>query len=397
MNGGPSGFNNAPVTKTFVIASAIFTIFLRIKGGPNKLGLSYQDIFWNPHLWKLILSVFAFSSTPEMMFGLYLLYYFRVFERQIGSNKYLVFILFSVIVSLLFEVFAVALLKVQVYSAGCVLAKIRAYSFIYALHASFIDPSANLPTSGPYGLIFASFVPFYFDIPVSTRFHIFSNHFSDKSFIYLAGVQLLLSSWKRSILPGICGILAGSLYRLNLFGIRKAKVFALCCNEIGYCELELQLLCSMLKDLLRKVLHRKLLFPELIASFFSWLSWPSTGSPRGATTRNVTGSALSHAGRHVEASLLITPTTFLSPSSAFSPITFTFIFFIFPSPFFSPLETGTRRTYPAPMAPSTEPTEDAIATLVSMGFDRSSARQALVQARNDINTATNILLEAVSH
>jgi len=136
----------------------------------------------------------------------------------------------------------------------------------------YADPSANLLTSGPYGLIFASFVPFYFDIPVSTRFHIFSNHFSDKSFIYLAGVQvkentctflcvnvfafsprfgfgfsfchicpfvslsntrdpisvlvlqLLLSSWKRSILPGICGILAGSLYRLNIFGIRKAKV-----------------------------------------------------------------------------------------------------------------------------------------------------------------------------
>jgi hypothetical protein len=29
-------------------------------------------------------------------------------------------------------------LRVQVYSAGCVLAKIRAYSFIYVLHASFI-------------------------------------------------------------------------------------------------------------------------------------------------------------------------------------------------------------------------------------------------------------------
>lgn len=34
------------------------------------------------------MSVFAFSSTPELLFGLYLLYYFRVFERQIGSNKY---------------------------------------------------------------------------------------------------------------------------------------------------------------------------------------------------------------------------------------------------------------------------------------------------------------------
>ncbi|KAL9373584.1 hypothetical protein Peur_033204 [Populus x canadensis] len=309
MNGGPSGFNNAPVTKTFVIASAIFTIFLRIKGGPDKLGLSYQDILRNPRLWKLILSVFAFSSTSEMMFGLYLLYYFRVFERQIGSNKYLVFILFSVIVSLLFEIFAVALLKGD-FSENVLSAALQSCPTIKCV-CLYADPSANLLTSGPYGLIFASFVPFYFDIPVSTRFHIFSNHFSDKSFIYLAGVQLLLSSWKRSILPGICGILAGSLYRLNIFGIRKAKVFALCCNEIGYRELELinliELLCSMLKDLLRK------------------------------------------------------------------------------------------RTYPAPMAPSTEPAEDAIATLVSMGFDRSSARQALVQARNDINTATNILLEALSH
>ncbi|XP_011027256.1 PREDICTED: ubiquitin-associated domain-containing protein 2-like [Populus euphratica] len=292
MNGGPSGFNNAPVTRICVIASAIFSVFLGIKGGSNKLGLSYQDIFRNPRLWKLVLSVFAFSSTPEMMFGLYLLYYFRVFERQIGSNKYSVFILFSVIVSLLFEVFAVTLLQ---------------------------DPLANLLTSGPYGLIFASFVPFYFDIPVSTRFRVVGVHLSDKSFIYLAGVQLLLSSWKRSILPGICGILAGSLYRLNLFGIRKAK------------------------------------FPEFIASFFSRLSWPSTGSPRGATSRNVTGSAPSYAGRHVQ------------------------------------------RTYPGAMAPSTEPSEDAIATLASMGFDRNSARQALVQARNDVNTATNILLEAQSH
>lgn len=41
------------------------------------------------------MSVFAFSSTPELMFGLFLLYYFRVFERQIGSNKYSVSFLFS--------------------------------------------------------------------------------------------------------------------------------------------------------------------------------------------------------------------------------------------------------------------------------------------------------------
>lgn len=48
----------------------------------------WQDIFKKLQLWKLVVSVFSFSSTSELMFGIYLLYYFRVFERQIGSNKY---------------------------------------------------------------------------------------------------------------------------------------------------------------------------------------------------------------------------------------------------------------------------------------------------------------------
>ncbi|KAL9425085.1 hypothetical protein AB3S75_032088 [Citrus x aurantiifolia] len=291
MNGGPSGFNNAPVTRAFVIACALFTVFFGIQGRFNKLGLSYQDIFQNFRLWRLIVSGFAFSSAPELMFGLYLLYYFRVFERQIGSNKYSVFILFSITVSFLFEVLTLALLK---------------------------DPAMKL-TSGPYGLIFASFIPFYFDIPVSTRFRVFGVHFSDKSFIYLAGLQLLISSLNRSLLPGMCGILAGSLYRPNFFRIRKAK------------------------------------FPEFITSFFSRLSLPSMGNPPAAPSRNVLGSIPSHAGRQAESN------------------------------------------YPLPVPSTIEPPEDSIAMLVSMGFDRNSARQALVQARNDINAATNILLEAQPH
>ncbi|ESQ52835.1 hypothetical protein EUTSA_v10017035mg [Eutrema salsugineum] len=288
MNGGPSGFNNAPVTKAFVIASALFTVFFGIRGGPSKLGLSYQDIFEKFRIWKLIISNFAFSSTPELLFGLYLLYYFRVFERQIGSNKYSVFILFSGFVSLTLQIILLSLFK---------------------------DPTANLLTSGPYALIFASFVPFYLDIPVSKRFNVFGVHFSDKSFIYLAGVQLLLSSWKRSMFPGLCGIIAGSLYRLNIFGIRKAKL------------------------------------PEFMASFFSRLSLPSLSSHSQAPRR--------------------------------------------PSP---NLGRQAVRSYRAPMPSSSiEPSEEAIATLVSMGFDQNAARQALVHARNDVNAATNILLEAHSH
>ncbi|KAH6832561.1 Ubiquitin-associated protein [Perilla frutescens var. hirtella] len=295
MNGGPSGFNNAPVTRTIVIASALFTIIFGIQGRSRNIAWSYQDIFRKLQIWKLIISVFGFSSTPELVFGIYLLYYFRVFERQIGSNKYTVFILFSIFTSVLIEVLALLLLK---------------------------DPSLNILTSGPYGLIFSSFVPFYFDIPVSTRFRVFNLNFSDKTFIYLAGLQLFLSSWKRSMLPGICGILAGSLYRLNVFRVRRMK------------------------------------FPEAIASFFSRLSLPSMGSSTPATgsSRNVIGSAPTYAGRQMEGN------------------------------------------YPAPtLSSSIEPPEESISTLVSMGFDRNSARQALVRARNDINAATNILLESQTH
>ncbi|KAL2534956.1 Ubiquitin-associated (UBA) protein [Abeliophyllum distichum] len=293
MNGGPSGFNNAPVTRAIVIASTLFTVLFGIRGRSSKLSWSYQDIFKKLQLWKLIVSVFAFSSTPELVFGIYLLYFFRVFERQIGSNKYSVFIFFSVIASLLLEVLALKLLK---------------------------DPSLKILTSGPYGLIFSSFVPFYFDIPVSARFRVLGLQFSNKTFIYLAGLQLLLSSWKRSMLPGICGVLVGFLYHSNVFNIRRLK------------------------------------FPNFIASFFSRLSWPSMGSPSPTGQgRNVVGNAPSYAGRQVEGN------------------------------------------YPTRSSSTINPPEDSIATLVSMGFDRNSARQALIHARNDINAATNILLESQTH
>ncbi|KAF4364621.1 hypothetical protein F8388_015312 [Cannabis sativa] len=327
MNGGPSGFNNAPVTRTFVIASALFTIFFGMQGRSNNLGLSYLDIFGKFRIWKLIVSAFAFSSTPELMFGLYLLYYFRVFERQIGSNKYSVFILFSLTVSLLLEVLALSFLK---------------------------DPAKNLITSGPYGLIFASFVPFFFDIPVSTRFTVFNVHFSDKSFIYLAGLQVKtkecvvhnsisfpchrnliltlsasasLSSWKRSILPGACGILAGILYRLNIFRIRKAKLVWV---HILFNSQSLLLRC----------------FQDFL------------GHQRGIYLLLRVEEETYH---HLQ------------------------------------VAQSRQRNYPPSIPSAVEPSEDSIATLVSMGFDRNNARQALVQARNDVNVATNILLEAQSH
>uniref|UniRef100_A0A0E0HPW2 UBA domain-containing protein n=1 Tax=Oryza nivara TaxID=4536 RepID=A0A0E0HPW2_ORYNI len=180
MSGGLPGFHNAPVSRAVVVAAALFS-----------------NVYGKLRIWKLITSLFAFSSTPELIFGAALLYYFRVFERQIGSNKYSVFIVFSTAVSVLLQILSLAYLK---------------------------GPSLNPLTSGPYGLIFASYIPFFFDIPITTKFRIFGLRLSDKSFIYLSGLQLLFSSGWRSIIPGLSGILAGLLYRLNIFGIRRLKL-----------------------------------------------------------------------------------------------------------------------------------------------------------------------------
>ncbi|KAI8547905.1 hypothetical protein RHMOL_Rhmol07G0231700 [Rhododendron molle] len=446
MNGGgPSGFNNAPVARALVIACGLFTVIFGIQGRSNKLGLSYQDIFKNLQLWKLVVSNFAFSSTPELLFGLYLLYYFRVFERQIGSNKYsvvvvvevvewwcsvgsgggggvvrgsdggvvmivvvewrrwssgddgggggrgggivmmsgvggggggggVVVVVLVVVVELVVvvveevvewwwrwwwwcsgggsvEVVVAVVVVVEVLVEVVMVVVFVMFSIIVSLLFEVLglgflkDSTLNVLTSGPYGVIFSSFVPFYLDIPVSTRFRVFGLRFTDKSFIYLAGLQLLLSSWKRSILPGICGILAGALYRLNVLHIRRLK------------------------------------FPDFVASFFSRLSWPSMGSTvTAAPSRNVPRNIPSYAVRQVEAIeekevIVVNLKQWGIPSAC-----------------------SRQASYPAaPLASTAEPAEDSIATLVSMGFDRSSARQALIHARNDLNAATNILLEAQSH
>lgn len=297
MNNGPSGFQNAPVTKGLVITSAIFSIVIGMQDGASACGLSYQGIVRKLHLWRLVTSALVFSSTPELIFGLCLLYYFRVFERQIGSNKYSVFVLFSVIFTTFFELISLVVFK---------------------------DPISIGLTPGPYGLIFSSFIPFYFDIPVSTWFRIFGIQFSDKSFVYLAGLQLLISSRKRSFIPGLCGIIAGLSYRLNVFGVRRIK------------------------------------FPEQLASAVSRLSLSTLlmGLSNTSSRENVTREAVTSYDMEFE-----------DEFAAATPLLHVTI----------------------------DPSEEAVSTLVAMGFDRNLAIEALAQADNDISTATNLLLETQSH
>jgi len=61
---------------------------------------------------------------------------------------------------------------------------------VWQVNVRIADHSLSPLASGPYGLIFASYVPFFFDIPISMRFRVFGVSLSDKSFVYLAGLQV---------------------------------------------------------------------------------------------------------------------------------------------------------------------------------------------------------------
>lgn len=53
---------------------------------------------------------------------------------------------------------------------------------------------ASTPASGPYGLIYASFVLYAMDVPATARFTLFAQfHLTDKTLLYAAGMQVQLA------------------------------------------------------------------------------------------------------------------------------------------------------------------------------------------------------------
>ncbi|GMH35446.1 hypothetical protein BSKO_03314 [Bryopsis sp. KO-2023] len=183
MSAGTGGFGNAPVSKGVFVASAVSSVAWQA----SKASLVSVGPLLSPFA-----RVFVFQNTGELLFGVALLYYFRILERQAGSAKF--------------------------GSFACVVSGLS-LGLQTALHFAY-NWRRVLPT-GPYGLIFACFVPFVFDVPPSTRFSFLGMQLSDKAFVYLAGLQLILSSGLSSAFAALCGVIAGATYRSNMFGMRK--------------------------------------------------------------------------------------------------------------------------------------------------------------------------------
>lgn len=78
--------------------------------------------------------------------------------------------------------------------------------------------------TGPYPLLFANLVGFALEVPPLQTFSVLGIDMSDKMFVYILGIQLLLAAGSRSITAGLCGLVVGLLYHLDLFGLQSLRV-----------------------------------------------------------------------------------------------------------------------------------------------------------------------------
>uniref|UniRef100_A0A7S0DXC6 UBA domain-containing protein n=1 Tax=Hanusia phi TaxID=3032 RepID=A0A7S0DXC6_9CRYP len=177
--------------------SAIATITCSAIKAGKLLELDGEGLLVRRQVWRVITYQFFFSTASELIIGMVLMYTFRQFERHWGSKKFGAFIVVAKTLSAIMGTGALFLQR--------------------SWRQNFVMQVA----SGPYGLIFASLVQYYFEIPVSQPMQIFGLNFSNKTFVYIFAMQLSCSLSRPSQLAAASGILTGIMYRWNVLGLRK--------------------------------------------------------------------------------------------------------------------------------------------------------------------------------
>jgi len=190
MISGPSGLYNAPLLK-FLLVVSVGSFLLSVFTKNLHITSQTTTVNFIPQILRLITHYFFFSGTGETVTGMLLLYHFRLFERQMGSAKFAAFTLTTWV----------------------------AWALLYLV--SFVLIPQRAITSGPYGLIFALLVQYYFQVPATYQFRLFGIQASDKMIVYMLGIQLLCSNLPSSLLAGLAGVGAGLAYRSDAFPLKN--------------------------------------------------------------------------------------------------------------------------------------------------------------------------------
>eukprot|EP00164_Ancoracysta_twista_P003319 GFYU01004430.1.p1 GENE.GFYU01004430.1~~GFYU01004430.1.p1 ORF type:complete len:331 (-),score=34.05 GFYU01004430.1:313-1305(-) len=204
--------------------------------------------------------------------------------------------------------------------------------------------------SGPYALIYACFVLFYKDIPSTFSFSVMGVRFSDKAFTYLFGVQLMMCNWPPSFAAALSGLLAGLIYRSDALRLRRFKLP----NAINnFC--------------------RQVLLP-----FMGTSTPPNRGNPRQGGNQRARPRMQAQEGSQGYQDTLLGPDPGMGWGAGQAD--------------FRPHINPPQARAPPPVVQP--PSEESISQLTDMGFSRQSVLAALARANNNVEIATNHLLDS---
>ncbi|XP_078310853.1 ubiquitin-associated domain-containing protein 2-like [Crassostrea virginica] len=329
-----SGFYKAPVCKCILGASFISSVLINFQHQYRDLFVYNHSLIVGKHqLWRLVTARVVFLDVKDLLIGSILFYNFRTFERRYGSRKFMTQMIGFFLFGSVLELCAVHVCKLLQFN---------------------MEP---LP-SGPLCFIYPLFVPYFLDIPRIELGNVFGIPMTGKSFQYFLGLQVASGSLE-TILVAFCGIISGILWRKNFLKIQQL---------IGIPNVVARFVYSI--------------FGRFIES-----SEPKdTVLPMGATLELQRQERMDQIEQQVLLQSLREQGPPYNPNQN-GPGLFGALNDGIPLAEFN--EGLRQRNAPAADPPS----DEQIQQLVDMGFTEERVRRALLMSQNDLNTATNFLLQ----
>lgn len=237
-------FSRTPVCKAMWYCGLVLSLVIMFVGGKELFWYSPVEIIQHPKQWfmRTAFSAFFYSNFLELCIGLFLLYKFRVFERNLGTKKFSVLILFSLFLNFVFNICTLTLTLSLFQSNSPELMALISPSAAAAAAASgqgakkpslsLMKRAAILPANGFGWFTSALFVLYVAEVPKNYNFRVFGVNMNDKWIVYTLYVQMLLAGLPNNIVPVLAGLIAGLLYNSGGLGLNEktvgAKVSQMC-------------------------------------------------------------------------------------------------------------------------------------------------------------------------
>ncbi|XP_058508211.1 ubiquitin-associated domain-containing protein 2 [Solea solea] len=357
---GSRGFYMAPLSKGLLLVLNGLTVMLTLLPLYQQLfDYNLRAVKEEHQVWRLLCGRLVCLDVKDSFCSSLLIYNFRIFERRFGTRKFASYLFGTWCLSALMD-FLLA----------------QAFQFLFDYEVEELPAGLLAP-------VFALFVPFYLSIPKIPVTQVMGHiHITSKSLVYIVGLQLLTSSpfmW----LLALSGLISGGLYYSNVLHVQKFLFVPVWVSRIGRCTLEPVFSSSQptsetplgmgaTLDIQRQQRMDQLDQQLLLAQYNEARRNTRPQQQPGLLQWTRLFPSLRQRGQN-------RPPMQPHPQAQTQPSTQTH-----PSTQPPPLDNSPS---PSPVA------EEQVARLVEMGFSRMDALEALRASNNDINMATNFLLQ----